>query len=150
MSSLSERRLRAAFFTAHLNLLFLRFSVHCSSTASLDILFHHRIYIFTLVAVAVCKTCPFVLHTYCDVSTRSRTTQKNRLQNRSGSKPDRIQFIRMCINPLHCVHTGVVHSGISPLLRKFHEECAYNTDQSNEEKWLLLNILAIWMAIHQL
>ena len=76
MSSLSERRLRAAFVTAHLDLLFLRFSVHCSSTASLDILFHHRIYIFTLVAVAVCKTCLFVLHTYCDASTRSRTTQK--------------------------------------------------------------------------
>ena len=36
-------------FTAYLDLLVLRFSVHCSSTASIYILFHHQVYIFTYV-----------------------------------------------------------------------------------------------------
>ena len=63
-------------FTAYLDLLVLRFSVHCSSAASLYILFHHHVYIFTYVSVAVRKTCLFVQRTYCDSSTCSRTTQK--------------------------------------------------------------------------
>ena len=48
------------FFTAYLDLLVLRFSVHCSSTAYLDILFHHHIYVFTFVTMAVSKTCLFI------------------------------------------------------------------------------------------
>ena len=63
-------------FTAYLDLLVLRFSVHCSSAASLYILFHHHVYIFTYVSVAVRKTCLFVPRTCCDASTCSRTTQK--------------------------------------------------------------------------
>ena len=35
----------------------LRFCMHCSSTASLDILFHHNICIIIYVAIAVRKTC---------------------------------------------------------------------------------------------
>ena len=63
-------------FTAYLDLLVLRFSVDCSSAASLYILFHHHVYIFTYVSVAVRKTCLFVPRTCCDSSTCSRTTQK--------------------------------------------------------------------------
>ena len=63
-------------FTAYLDLLVLRFSVHCSSAASLYILFHHHVYIFTYVSVAVRKTCLFVPRTCCDSSTCSWTTQK--------------------------------------------------------------------------
>ena len=63
-------------FTAYLDLLVLRFSVHYSSAASLYILFHHHVYIFTYVSVAVRKTCLFVPRTCCDASTCSRTTQK--------------------------------------------------------------------------
>ena len=56
-----ERR----FVTAYLDLSVLRFSVHCSSTTSLDILFQHHVYIFfTYVAVAVRKTCLFVYTAY--------------------------------------------------------------------------------------
>ena len=51
-------------FTAYLDLLVLRFSVHCSSAASLYILFHHHVYIFTYVSVAVRKTCLFVPRSY--------------------------------------------------------------------------------------
>ena len=64
-------------FTAYLDLLVLRFSVHCSSAASLYILFHHHVYIFTYVSLAVRKTCLFVPRTCCDASTCSRTTQNN-------------------------------------------------------------------------
>ena len=35
----------------------------CSSTASLDILFKHHIYISTFVAMGVGKTCLFIPHT---------------------------------------------------------------------------------------
>ena len=63
-------------FTAYLDVLVLRFSVHCSSAASLYILFHHHVYIFTYISMAVCKTCLFVPRTCCDASTCSRTTQK--------------------------------------------------------------------------
>ena len=63
-------------FTAYFDLLVLRFSIHCSSAASLYILFHHHVYIFTYVSVAVRKTCLFVPSTCCDASTCSRTTQK--------------------------------------------------------------------------
>ena len=54
------------FFTAYLDLLVLRFSVHCSSTTSLDILFQRHVYIFTYmyVAVAIRKTCRFVYTAY--------------------------------------------------------------------------------------
>ena len=62
-----------------------------------------------------------------DVKLLGLKARSHRTPNRSGSKPDRILFIRMRINPLHCVHTDVTHLGISPLLRKFHRECAYNT-----------------------
>ena len=61
---------------AYLDLLILHFSAHRSSTASLDILFHHHIYIFTFVAVAVRKTCLFVPRTYCDTSTCSEQRKK--------------------------------------------------------------------------
>ena len=64
-------------FAAYLDLLVLRFSVHCSSAASLYILFHHHVYIFTYVSLAVRKTCLFVPRTCCDASTCSRTTQNN-------------------------------------------------------------------------
>ena len=59
-------------FTAYLDLLVLRFSVHCSSTASIYILFHHHVYIFTYVSLAVRKTCLFVPRTCCDASTCHR------------------------------------------------------------------------------
>ena len=51
------------FFTAYLDLLVLRFGVHCSSIASLDVIFHHHIYILTFVAMPVHKTCIFIHHT---------------------------------------------------------------------------------------
>ena len=63
-------------FTVYFDLLALRFNANCSSPASLDILFHHHIYIFTFVAVAVRKTSPFVQHSFCVALTRSWTTQK--------------------------------------------------------------------------
>ena len=50
-------------FMHHSEPRFLSFSAHCSSIASLDIIFHHHIYLyFTLVAVAVRKTCLSVPH----------------------------------------------------------------------------------------
>ena len=66
--------LEQSFFTVNLAL---HFNTHSSSTASLDIRFHHHIYILTFVAVAVHKTGIFVPHTFCFASMRTWTTQKN-------------------------------------------------------------------------